>query len=718
MESSELPAKPLNDWAFVELHCGIALRAPPSASPRFVVILGGTKREASFLDSWISKTSTARTPCGGDSCGKYNNMRGSPIVYDGLWRCLCPGFDKLALRQAVAVNNLESRRRHLASRDGARRVTTVQSRVFCLELPGKRLMTTQSWSETAIALRDSTSSSLTSSSSSSPPPPPPPHNPAKDGYPPYEPLLEPMPPTDETLRQASLDDIVAALLTMRQPEGWDCHGREIDRYSRILLLVHHLLLKRGQAPSLFIYECIMDAMVDPQGSVKGIRKLFEDLASRNMKPTSQLCQSALAALTNHPDYVLRQDILNVMHEYWFTIDTGAKQSLVLGLLRDEQYELAYLRLTEMMDQKVHIDFWVYDIFIVVFGKLRFLDEMLLLLYRRKSLVSEDKDIASILYYALDVCSQAFYYPGTMFAWNTLVRTSLLQPADGIVENVLATAARHGDTTLATDALDKIAQRTRLLPHHFESVMEAFSADGDLTGAFRTLCVMQKNGIPVVRGNTRAVYEALTRYPTLIQDAEQSLRSLVSPEQRVPLAAAAVVIEALAETRGTEAAMDLYNDLPRLCGEPADPAMIQTLILHSRDTDTTRSLVRDYTAHTAASAAAAAAAAAGDDAIQNPSIYKALVTACAKADALDLAFHFALQAVDGAGAVPDKDKQGPEPQNLDWLKVLLGKAVEVEDARIWTIVDKLRTRDEDSGMELTKMLRQARIMKRASTLGGR
>ncbi|KAG5927703.1 hypothetical protein E4U42_001908, partial [Claviceps africana] len=448
-------------------------------------------------------------------------MRGSPIIYDGLWRCLCPGFAKLARRRAVVVDSPWPTTRLAAARHGY------------VALRGRRLMTSESWAEPAAISGDSTTTMTTTTHdttmattthdttaalahnlSSS-----------LDGVPPHKPLLAPTPPTKEMLRQSSLDDIVNALLTMRQPEGWDSHGKDIDRHGRILLLVRHLIIDRRQQPNLFMYESIMDAMADPQGSVKGIRKLFEDMASRNLKPTSDLCQSALAALTNHPDYVLRQDVVDTMKEYWFPVDTVAKQNLVLGLLRDEQYELAYLRLTEMMDQKVCIDLWVYDVFVVVLGKLCFLDEMLLLLYRRKSLVREDKDMTSLLYYALDVCSQAFHHAGTVFAWNSLVRTSLLPPSDGVVENVLATAARHGDTALATEALDKISQRTRLLAHHFESAVEAFSVQGDMDGAFRTLAVMKKNGIPVVRATTRAVHEALARYPKLIRDAQQSLRDL-------------------------------------------------------------------------------------------------------------------------------------------------------------------------------------------------
>lgn len=495
-----------------------------------------------------------------------------------------------------------------------------------------------------------------------------------------------------------MDDIIAALVTIRDPRGWSFHGQEIDRHGRIIQLVKHLLSARDQTPGPFIYECMMDAMVDPQGSVKGIRKLLEDMASQKLKPTAAMCHSALAALANHPDYALREEILDTMQEFWFTIDTPAKQSVVLGLLRDEQYELAYARLTEMIEQKALIDIWVYDIFIMVFGKLGFVEEMMLLLYRRKNIESEDEAISSIIYYALDMCSQAFYLPGTLFAWNSVVRNSLFQPADGIVENVLATAARHGDASLATEALDMISQRTRVLAYHYEAVAEAFAATGDMVGAFRILCIMKKNGIRIVRGNTRVVYEALRRHPKLIADAETALHTMAL-DQELPVAVVGVVIEAIAETQGTDAAIPLYRDVSTLCGggEHASSTTIQTLIINSPDEEITRSLVKDYTANITED----------DDPVRNLHVYSALVTKCAEANELDLAFRFANQLLQSTGS---QDKE------LGWVKALVTKAAEAEDKRVWGVVDELR-KDEEMGALVARLLRQMRITKRADTLRG-
>lgn len=610
-------------------------------------------------------------------------MRGGQLIYDGLWRCLCPAVDGAALHRAVGS-------RSFALASSAPRIRSV--RCSKLAQSSRRFGTsTQGAGEVPRA-----------PASSSGEPRPRRRAPAR-AQTWEERLLAPTLPTEDALQHSSVDDIVAALVAMRHPQGWSFHGQSIDRHGRILQLVRHLLGSRGQPASPFVYECVMDAMADPKGSAEGVRKILDDLASQGMKPTAAMCHGALAALANHPDYALRQEVLDIMQEFWFVIDTPAKQSVVLGLLRDEQYELAYARLTELIDAGGRIDPWVYDIFIMVFGKLGFLDEMLQLMHRRMSGDVHGSAATTLLYFALDVCSEAFHYPGTMFAWNAAVRNSLLQPPDGVVENVLATAARHGDASLATETLDLIAQRTRVMAYHYEAVAEAFARAGDMAGAFRILSIMKKNGIRVVRGNTRMVYEALKGRPRLVKDAEGALRGLAS-DGLVPLAVVSVVMEAMSELDGSESAMGLYHDVAALCGQLPDSSLLQTLMVNSREQDTKRTLARDYMATIAED----------DDAMRNARIYEELIPSCAELGELDLAFRFARQAaslpsVSGRGAAVAAARS-----HLGWLRRLVECAVEREDGRIWEVVDQLsRTGDAETTAKVQRMLQQTRLARRAS-----
>ncbi|KAM4064679.1 pentatricopeptide repeat protein [Hirsutella rhossiliensis] len=510
-------------------------------------------------------------------------------------------------------------------------------------------------------------------------------------------LLQPTAPSEATLLDAPVEEIVTALMRMRDPRGWSFYGQDIDRHGRIFQFVGHLLGPREQRLSLFMYECIMDAMADPRGSVEGVRKLLEDLESQGMKPTATMCQGALAALANHPDYGLRQDLLDMMRDYWFTVDQDAKQHVVVGLLRDEQYELAYARLTDMIEQGALVAPWVYDVFILAFGKLGFLDEMMLLLRRRRDLAESDHVVTSLLYYALDVCSQAFHREGTIFAWNAAVRSSMVQPPDGIVENVLATASRHGYAVLATEALDLLSRRARVLPYHYEAVVEAFAGSGDVAGALRVLCIMKKNGTSIGREHTSSIRTAIRRIPRIIDQAETALRKLAEVEA-VPLAAASAVVEATAEAQGSERVLALYGDVAMLCGEAVEATTMQTLIMHSKTGETRRALARDYTAKMAEQA----------DPVRSPGAYEKLITACAKEGELDLALRFAAQAVALVGPGTTSRRQ------LGWMKPLLDCAAARGDGRIWGVLDEVERRGDEGARKMVRMLLlQKRLAKRAA-----
>ncbi|KAL6791336.1 hypothetical protein GGI42DRAFT_346698 [Trichoderma sp. SZMC 28013] len=491
----------------------------------------------------------------------------------------------------------------------------------------------------------------------------------------------------------------AALASLREVRKWTpaSSNQEVDQHLRIVQLVQHLMRVENQPITPFIYECLMDAMAHPRGSVDGVRRILDDMVEQQgMKPTAELCNAALRALMNHPDYVLRMEIGNIMQEYWFPIDTPVKQTVAIGLLRDDQHELAYAKLTEMIEQGAKVDPWVYDIFILVFGKLGFLDEMLQLLYRRKNLAgSTDPMVINLTYYALDVCSQAYHHAGTLFGWLSVVQNHLVQPSDGIVENVLGTAARNADAQLATEALDMVSQRTRAQPYHYEAVVEAFAGSGDLAAAIRTLSIMSENGIRIGRGYTRTLHKAVRSRPELLDNAEAVVRE-AARARPVPRAAAAAVVESIAEAHGSAKALSLYRDLPTLCDvEPPNARMLQNLIIHSADEATAKYFAKEY----------ADQVSQDDDPTQSTTTFSTLITKCAEVGEMDLAFRFVKQAV--AGGIT-------KSRSLRWISVLVEQAITREDGRVWPVVDSLlNTGDEDTAKSVRRILQQKRISKLAS-----
>lgn len=271
----------------------------------------------------------------------------------------------------------------------------------------------------------------------------------------------------------------------------------------------------------------------------------------------------------------------------------------------------------------------------------------------------------------------------------------MQPSDGIIENVLGTAARNADAQLATEALDLISQRTRAQSHHYEAVVEAFTGSGDLAAAIRTLCIMRDNGIRISRANTRTIYQALLSRPELLEGAEEVVRE-AARARPVHRAIVAVVIDSIAQIHGSEKALRLYRDLPTLCGaESLNATMAQDLIIHSAEAATTTLLTKEYKDHIAEN----------QDPIRNVSTYNLLIAKCAEAGEMDLAFRFTKQAM-AAGISKSRSSK--------WISVLVEQAITREDSRVWPIVDSLLSSgDEDTTKMVRRILQQKRISKLAS-----
>ena len=602
-------------------------------------------------------------------------MRRTPLIYDGLWRCLCPAFDRGALFKAVQTQ-IPSRAlppSTTTTRHATTRQQWVQKRHFGGESmatphgsPGRNNSNNNTWPDSESRERQLSK--------------------ALDDV-----LLAPTPPTESTLDGIATEELVIALKKIRDPAGYSLHGQEFDRHGRILQIVGHLVGTRDLAVDVFVYECVMDAMIDPQGSAEAVRALFNRMDKEAMIPTETICRSALAALAVHPDYALRKQVLDTMRERWFHVDTPADQNFMLGMLRDGQYELAYDRFMGSVERGERIDLWAYDIFIMVFGHEGFLDEMMQLLYRRKHAKGSDPVAMSLTYYALDLCSSASHYQGTTFAWNSLVRNGQLQPSDGILENVLATAAREGDVNLATEVHGMISARSRVQIHHYEALIEAFARDGNVSGALRILCIMEQSGLTVFRENTRAVYEALRQDAGRVRDAEAVLRDMAA-SGRVPLGAISVVLEAKAKLLGREAASSLYDDVQNLSGREPSATMIQDMIINSKKTERTAALLNDYKEKISVHEKPPA---------RLPGPYSKLISACLECKELDLAMRFGDQAL-----LPQPSRTEVPP----WLRKLTEAAIAAEDGRIWDMFDRFKEAGNTAAVET--MQRMSRLMQLA------
>jgi pentatricopeptide repeat protein len=146
------------------------------------------------------------------------------------------------------------------------------------------------------------------------------------------------------------------------------------------------------------------------------------------------------------------------------------------------------------------------------------------------------------------------------------------------QNVLDTAARHGDPQLATHVLNILGARDLIYKlHHYEALLEAYVSSGDVSSAFGVLNVMNKNKIIPETASTRPIFFALQANQEAVQEAWDTLESF-SRTQETPIAGVNVVIEAATYLQDPDQVEVLYKALPQIC----DPNLrtFHILFLHA------------------------------------------------------------------------------------------------------------------------------------------
>ncbi len=262
-----------------------------------------------------------------------------------------------------------------------------------------------------------------------------------------------------------------------------------------------------------------------------------------------------------------------------TTDEG-RCSVALGLLRDGQEEMALDYRDRMRRDGVDIPRWVSEIFIYVLVMRGHVDEALTVFHE---ILDEARSTSTSLppalwYYLLDECSRSMHYDATRFIWDEMVEQQQINPPDGMVLNVLNTAARHGDPALATAAIELLSGRQlKLGLHHYEPLLESYVQVGDVENAFRVLCIMGDVGFQLGPSSTRSVFLMLKRSPELADEAVRVL-GVLAKDHAVPVAAINVLLEALAHTpEPMPRALDVYHAVRNHCKSGPNEQTFEVLL---------------------------------------------------------------------------------------------------------------------------------------------
>jgi pentatricopeptide repeat protein len=183
---------------------------------------------------------------------------------------------------------------------------------------------------------------------------------------------------------------------------------EEGAYQRIANLVEYLIKDRGEKPTLIHYDALIRANADAEnGSAEVVELLLKEMKEEGIGADSALYHAVLQVLAIHPDYLLRNQIMQEMKERWLGLSPDGWHSLVTGLLRDRQFEAAMDKLEQMHSDEIQVQPWLYDIFLYQLCEIGELDEAFKLLqYRFEHRRTEIS--SSMWYYLLDHFSSGFH----------------------------------------------------------------------------------------------------------------------------------------------------------------------------------------------------------------------------------------------------------------------------------------------------------------------
>ncbi len=157
--------------------------------------------------------------------------------------------------------------------------------------------------------------------------------------------------------------------------------------------------------------------------------------------------------------------------------------------------------------------------------------------------------------------------------------SYLNPPSGICLNVLATAARHGDTLLATDVFRVLGNRATVFrQEHYEMLFDAYVKAGDIATAIETLCNAKEVVDNANDFSTVSLFRYARRGKWVTERALAVLEERRATLKEVPVSAVNCIIGALVYQIDIDGAIELYKRLHELC--PSGPTTATfNLLLH-------------------------------------------------------------------------------------------------------------------------------------------
>ncbi|KAI2789189.1 hypothetical protein POX_e07219 [Penicillium oxalicum] len=347
---------------------------------------------------------------------------------------------------------------------------------------------------------------------------------------------------------------------------------EMGRRPNITSATHILRLlirDRGVRPSARHYKALILANSDGvHGSPMFVRSLLEEMEKYDIAADSGTLHAALQALAVHPDFTLRQEVLQKLRDRWLTLSPSGWHFVVAGLLREHKFEMALEQVSLMQRKDIHIENWLHSSIVYSLCDMDELDEVLRLMEVR---VHQGHDMTPALWmHVLRVAVEARHYVLARFVWRRRVELGYLHPPSALCSEVLQLAAEFTDLEIAQSILRYRTERALApsLEDYGQLVLVYVGVDDVWPG--------------VDQATTRPILAYMIRNKTDRREAWQMLKRLHNAKHEVPLACVRVIAElcehdAHHDPTVVDDAVGFYNEIHTLYSQGADLEIYNILI---------------------------------------------------------------------------------------------------------------------------------------------
>ncbi|KAL4793257.1 hypothetical protein BDV19DRAFT_366906 [Aspergillus venezuelensis] len=348
-----------------------------------------------------------------------------------------------------------------------------------------------------------------------------------------------------------------------------------------------LLRHRGVKPETRYYKALILCNCDPgQGSASHVQKLLAEMEEIEVPIDSETLHAALRALAVHPDYELRENVLRQLRDRWMPLTPDGWHSVVAGLTREHQFELALDHIANMEKKGIEVKDWLHSLLVYYLCEVKELDPVLQLMESR---MNQGHEMTEGLWkHVLRAAAHENHHAITSFVWKNFVELGVKPPGPELCSQILNVAANYGDVQLAASVRQMIQHHseTSLKSGDCETMFIARLTGGDLEGALDLLCELHQEKHTFKKSSIESILGRCLAKKVLPGDAWSILREFKETGRKVPLLCARIVVDsctrvAHADPFAVDDGIAFYKELHTLCDERPSLDLFNSLLKMAR-----------------------------------------------------------------------------------------------------------------------------------------